>query len=106
MTQKNCLRKIEKFPDFFAIFVKFSIDSWIRMLKRLNMELARSPRGFSKEIIAVFQKQNTQSDTEIDKNHKILFLERFYAFLSKFSTNFVDMNVEKSQQRLVAEMVK
>ena len=40
------------------------------MLKMLSMAPIRCPVGFSEKIIAVFQLENSQIDTENDKNLK------------------------------------
>ena len=82
MTQK--WENVQKFPIFLrfnAIFVKFSVNSWVRKLKTLNMAVIRCPVGFSKEMNAVLQMKNSQIDTEKDKNSKFF---RFSLFLFNF----------------------
>ena len=52
------------------------------MLKTLNMALIRCPAGVSDEIIAVFQIEKSQIDTENDKEpqnlHFLKFLRIFH----------------------------
>ena len=58
------------------------------MLTTLNMALARCPMGFSEEIERerVFPNKKSQSDTENDKNPKILYI--FSKFLGFFRQIF------------------
>ena len=69
------------------------------MLKTLNMALVCRPVGLSEEIIAVFEMKKSQIDTENDKNPISFLFSKVLCNFSKFSTDFVNFNVEKGQQR-------
>ena len=68
------------------------------MLKTLKMALDCCPVGFSEEIIAVCELKNLKLTSKMTKIPKFSNFQRFYAFISKFSTDFVDLNIEKGQQ--------
>ena len=65
------------------------------MLKTLNMVLVRCSVAFPEMIIDIFKMKNLELTPKIPKcsNFKIV-----YAIFSIDSMNFVDWNVEKSQQ--------
>ena len=64
----------------------------------LNVALIICPGGFFEEIIAVSNWKKKVTSYESDKNPNIFNFQRFYAFFSKFLTNFLKWNVEKGQQ--------
>ena len=68
------------------------------MLKTLNMALSRCPIGFSEEKVAFLYMKKSQLTPKMTKVPNFFIFKRFYAFFSKFSTDFVDWNVYKGHQ--------
>ena len=69
------------------------------MLKMLNMALISCPVGFSEEIIAVFQMQKSQIDTENEKKPKdFMQISNILCIFVKVPTDFVDRKVLRGQR--------
>ena len=64
------------------------------MLKTFNKARVRCPMVFYEDK-AVFKTKNYPKDDKISKNFRFL---TFFAIFVIFSTDFVDRNLEKSQQ--------
>ena len=62
----------------------FRQSSWIRILKRHNMEQIGCPLGFSGKITAVLKLKKSQIDTENDKKSKFFVVQ----FLRNFCQHF------------------
>ena len=56
------------------------------------------PPGFLEEFFALSQVTMSQIGTRNDKNTKCSIFRTFYFSFQKFSTDFVNWNVEKGQQ--------
>ena len=94
--------KFSKFQSFYAIFVKFSTDfvDW-------NVENAQRDRNGRNSLSSMlFRRDNgcflnekyIKFKPKMTKNPKFSKFQSFYAIFVKFSTDFVDWNVGKSQQ--------
>ena len=92
-------RKFSKFQSFYAVSVKISTDSvdW----NVVNFHQGKNPLSSSlswRDKCNFFKCKMSQIDTEKDKNPKIFQFQSFYAVFVIFSTDFVDWNLENSQQ--------
>ena len=75
----------------------FRQSSWIRILKRHNMEQIGCLLGFSGKITAVLKLKKSQIDTENDKKSKFFVVHSFYAIFVNILTHFAEWNVKKRQ---------
>ena len=62
------------------------------------MALLRCPVPYSEEIIAFSKWQESQIDTENDKNPEIFYFSKILCFHSKSLMDFVDWNAETGQK--------
>ena len=94
--------KFSKFQSFYAIFVKFSTEfvDW-------NVENAQRDRNGRNSLSSMlFRRDNgcflnekyIKFKPKMTKNPKFSKFQSFYAIFVKFSTEFVDWNVENAQR--------
>ena len=79
--------------------LKFHRFRGLECFKGSTMKTLVRPVVFNEEIIAMFSMKMSQIENENDKNlGNFSIFKDFMHFFSKFSTDFVDWNVEKGQQ--------
>ena len=83
------------FEDFMHFLLSFCQNSWTGIISSVNKEKVGCPVVVCEKILAMFWMKMSQMSPKMTKLPKFSNFQRFYTIFSKFSTDFVNWNVER-----------